>query len=120
MYRIWIGSICFLENPEKLIAGHSEHSSIVDHEGEPTWAPRMHTLQLLLSLLTVAVSVVSRLSSLPRLSGLAAVLMSLEQSNKKLFAPAEIRSPQPSERISKVDHAAVGSQIENTECPCDL
>jgi hypothetical protein len=47
----------------------------------------------------------------------AAALMLLEQGIKKLLAPAEIRSPEPRERVSEVDHVAVGSEIENTERP---
>lgn len=49
-----------------------------------------------------------------------AALMSLEQSIKKLFAPAEIRRPQPRKRVNKVDHAAVGSEIENAQRPGDF
>jgi hypothetical protein len=46
--------------------------------------------------------------------------MLLEQRIEKLFAAAEIRSPQPRDRVSKVDHAAAGSEVENTERPGDL
>jgi hypothetical protein len=62
---------------------------------------------------------VSRLSSEFRRSGFAA-LMLLEERIKKLVTPPEIRSPQPRERVSKVDHAAAGSEVENTERPGDL
>jgi hypothetical protein len=41
--------------------------------------------------------------------------MSLEQGIEKLLPPAEIRGPEPRERIRQVDHAAACSEVKNPE-----
>jgi len=41
--------------------------------------------------------------------------MLLEQRIEKFFPPAEIRSPEPRERVNQVDHAAARSEVKNTE-----
>jgi len=46
--------------------------------------------------------------------------MLLEQSIKEFLPPAEIRIPEARERLGQVDHAAIGSEIENAKCPGDL
>jgi hypothetical protein len=43
------------------------------------------------------------------------LLMLLEQSIEEFLPPAEIRIPEACERLGHVDHAAIGSEIENSE-----
>src|SRR5258708_22929639 len=46
---------------------------------------------------------------------MVAWLMLLEQGMEELLPPAEIRGPEPRERVSQVDHPAAGSGVKNTE-----
>jgi len=50
-------------------------------------------------------------------SGTATLLMLPEQGIKKFLPPAEIRSPEPRERLSKVDHATARCKVKNAKRP---
>jgi hypothetical protein len=46
--------------------------------------------------------------------------MLLEQRIEKFLPPTEVRSPEPRQRVSEVDHAAACSEVENAQSPGDF
>jgi hypothetical protein len=99
VFRALLGNLGLLESVSYTFYTANVNRGSNPCRGASSWAPRNAAFQLLL-LVDGRVSCAIRLASA-----------------SEYFLPTEIWSLEPRDRVSKIDHAAAGSEVENAQRP---